>query len=94
MKHPWIIFADPATLKPDVHKCLKIDGKWYIFGIDYTHREVAREIGEKVEAAGYVGVFDTFIRFDDPWSSTLKIGITKDHEQELAKLIGKPVRDR
>lgn len=92
MKHPWIMFKDPATLKQDVYKCLKVDGKWYIFWIDYTHHEVAREIGGKVEASGYVSVFDTFVRFDDSWSSTLKIGVTQEQQKELAEIIGKPLR--
>lgn len=90
----WIIFYDPKALKPNIYKYLKANGKWHIFDIMYSHKEVADEISGKTEAAGFIGVFENFVRFDNPWSSTLQIGTTEEQEHEMATLVGLPHRDR
>ena len=89
---PWIKFYDPKVIKPGIYKYVKAGGKWHVFDIMYSHKEVANEVKGEVEAAGFVSVFEEFVRFDDPWSSTLKIGTTEEQEQELANLIGKVLR--
>lgn len=90
----WIKFYDPITTPPGVYKYVKAGGKWYVFDITYSHREVAANVEGEPEAAGFIGVYDDFVKFDDPWSSTLKLGTTDDQKKELAALFAKRIKDR
>lgn len=85
---------NPKKAKPGIYKYVKVDGKWYVFSIDRSHKQVAAEVGVYPEAAGYIEVYDEYVKFDDPWSSTLKLGTTEDQEKELAELFGKKIKDR
>lgn len=88
------MFIDPKTAPTGLYKYVKVDNKWYVFPIVYSHAEIVTQVGNTPEAAGYISVFDDYVKFDDPWSSTLKLGTTQGQEKELAELFGKRIKDR
>ena len=88
------MFYDPKTTPPGLYKYVKTGGQWYVFNIDPSHAQIAADKGGTPEAAGYISVFDNYVKFDDPWSSTLKLGTTEDQKKELAALFGKRIKDR
>jgi hypothetical protein len=61
-----------------------------------SHKEASK--GEPAQSAGVVSLWHLdgklVARMEDPWSSSLGIGVQAEHEIELESILGVPVKSR
>lgn len=79
---------------PGVHKFVRVGGEYRFTAAENEHNGLVK-VGEKVESAGMIYVFDDHWRFADMnYSTTLGLGTDELDPSRLTEIIGKPQKER
>lgn len=90
---PAKLAAEVKDIQDGIMKFVKVNNEYRFVDGNYAHCTLAAE-GEVAESAGTFFIFPDYLRIEDSYSSTLRIGARDEDWEHVRQVFGRPLKGK